>query len=364
MKKLILFAALFAAANGFAQTEVTDYKTENKKPVEGVVYALPRNQIIVTVKAAKHTYTPGEFCQYAGSYLRLKNVSPDPKVTWKISEITAEEKAIPDSSKVYFIKMKKGTVAPLIQLSEKGLIEAINCNAEKIDDIPVKSELVAEPAKMLNPHDLLTQDVVQAGSSAKMAELVSQEIFKMRDTKNSLLSGDLDNMPKDGASMQIMLNQLNDQDKALSSLFSGTTSDEAMTYTFVIDPQNGDYASHVLFRFSEKRGVVDADDLGGDPIEYKIENEQSIVQKTIDPKVVKKDKKGKYDGVVYNVPSKAKFTVYNEDKVYFSSSYMIAQYGNIETLLNDLFSNKKEKIKVQFDSLTGGLLKVDKESVK
>ncbi len=364
MKKLILFAALFAAANGFAQTEVTDYKTENKKPVEGVVYALPRNQIIVTVKAAKHTYTPGEFCQYAGSYLRLKNVSPDPKVTWKISEITAEEKAIPDSSKVYFIKMKKGTVAPLIQLSEKGLIEAINCNAEKIDDIPVKSELVAEPVKMLNPHDLLTQDVVQAGSSAKMAELVSQEIFKMRDTKNSLLSGDLDNMPKDGASMQIMLNQLNDQDKALSSLFSGTTSDEAMTYTFVIDPQNGDYTSHALFRFSEKRGVVDADDLGGDPIEYKIENEQSIVQKTIDPKVVKKDKKGKYDGVVYNVPSKAKFTVYNEDKVYFSSSYMIAQYGNIETLLNDLFSNKKEKIKVQFDSLTGGLLKVDKESVK
>ena len=353
---LILIGLLISSAC-FAQTEVTKY-FNTPKGVEGVAYALPKNQIKVTVTAVCHKYTPGDFCQYADAYLRLKDVSPNPSVTWNLLSVDAEETAVPDTSKIFFIKMKKNTVAPLVQLSDKGIIEAINTSAIKQEKL-TKKEITIPQETMLNPRDLLTEDVAQAGSTAKMAELISQEIFKLRDTRNSLLSGDVDNMPKDGASMQIMLNTINAQDKALTSMFAGTIHSELKTYTFYVEPQTGDNEQHVLFRFSTKLGVVDADDLSGTPINYKTEITTPIAPQ---PDNQKKNKKNEeLEGVIYNVPAKSKFTVSDENgKTWFSSQYMIAQLGNTDVLLNDLFNSKKEIVKIQFDPLTGSLIKIDK----
>ena len=32
----------------------------------GVTYMLPKTEIEIVLQATKHTYTPGEFCRYAG----------------------------------------------------------------------------------------------------------------------------------------------------------------------------------------------------------------------------------------------------------------------------------------------------------
>jgi hypothetical protein len=357
MKKTILLMSLALVTQTYAQTEVTAYDT-SKKQDEGVTYALPRNVLKVTVTAVKTTYVPGEYCLYANRYLQLKNISPDEKINWELTNVSTEEIAQPDSTKFYFIKMKKNTIAPMVQLTENGLLEAINTKQPEISPVPI---VVQKPiaAITINPHDLFTEEIIQAGSSAKMAELIAQEIYKMRDNKKSLLSGDLDNMPKDGSSMQIMLNRLDAQDKALTTLFTGTTSKETKTYRFTIDPKLGSEQTHVLFRFSKKLGVVDADDLGGDPVYYKLVNLKTVTPRVLTDKEKKEDKH-KNPGVIYNVPSKTRLTIFDDDQSYQTADYMIAQFGNTETLLNDLF-NKKSTVKVLIDPLTGSLQKVDKE---
>ena len=59
MKKLIIATGLLMATSAHAQTEVLTGVTRGKD--YGVVYALPKTQIEIEIKANKVNYKPGEF---------------------------------------------------------------------------------------------------------------------------------------------------------------------------------------------------------------------------------------------------------------------------------------------------------------
>ena len=65
-----------------------------------------------------------------------------------------------------------------------------------------------------------------ASSTAKMAELVAKEIYNIRESKNALVRGQADNMPKDGAQLKLMLDNLEEQERAMTEMFSGTYNRE------------------------------------------------------------------------------------------------------------------------------------------
>ena len=195
MKKLILFSGfLMSAVLTSAQTEVTTGVTRGKD--FGVTYVLPKTQIDIEVKANKIIYTPGEFSKYADRYLRLNNVSADAQEYWELVSVKAKSVGVPDSARVYFVKMKDKTVAPLIELTEDGIIKSINTPFRPRKATPAA---VLTPAKKrVNPRDFLTEEILMANSSAKMAELVAKEIYNIRESKNALVRGQADNMPKHG----------------------------------------------------------------------------------------------------------------------------------------------------------------------
>ena len=91
-----------------------------------------------------------------------------------------------------------------------------------------------------------------ASSSAMMAELVAKEIYNIRDSKNAIIRGQADNMPKDGEAMKLMLANLEAQEAAMLEMFTGTTDRETKKYTLRLVP-NKDLNKQVLFRFSKKR---------------------------------------------------------------------------------------------------------------
>ena len=66
MKKLIIATGLLMATSAYAQTEVLTGVTRGKD--YGVVYALPKTQIEIEIKANKVNYKPGEFSKQR-SYL-------------------------------------------------------------------------------------------------------------------------------------------------------------------------------------------------------------------------------------------------------------------------------------------------------
>lgn len=348
MKKLIMLTGILLSTSAYAQTEVTAGVTRGKD--YGVTYALPKTEIDIEVKANKVTYTPGEFSKYADRYLRLTNVSADPKEYWELVSVKAKSVGVPDSENTYFVKMKDKTVAPLMELTEDGIVKSINMpvNPTKV----AASKVTAQAKRKVNPRDFLTEEILMASSTAKMAELVAKEIYNIRESKNALVRGQADNMPKDGEQLKLMLQNLDEQDKAMTEMFSGTLDKNEKTFHIRVTPDK-ELNNELAFRFSKKLGVVANDDLAGEPIYISLKNLKTL-------NVPLEEGKKKIEGIAYNVPGKARVTLKEGNTTLFSEELPVTQFGTREFLAPELF-NKKSTVKVLFNPTTGGLVKVDKE---
>ena len=308
------------------------------------------------VKANKVNYKPGEFSKYADRYLRLTNVSAEPEEYWELNSVKVKPVGVPNSEATYFVKLKDKTVAPLMELTEEGLIKSINVPYSSNNAKNAANNAVA-PQRKANPRDFLTEEILMASSTAKMAELVAKEIYNIRESKNALLRGQADNMPSDGAQLKIMLDNLNLQEEAMTEMFSGVRNKEEKTFTVRLTPDK-EFDNEVAFRFSKKLGIVANNDLAGTPFYISLKDLKSVKIPQEDDK-----KKKDLDGIAYNVPGQAMVTLTDGKKKLYEGELPITQFGVIEYLAPVLF-NKNSTIKVYFDPNTGGLLKVDREEGK
>lgn len=349
IKKGIIAIGLLTSLSTSAQ-DITPYNPNLSG--EGVVYYLPKTQIKIDVTANKITYTPGELCQYADRYLKLQNVSTQPKEHWEIQDILVSSIGVPDTNKVYAIKLKDKSVASQVELTEEGIIKAINTT------YPTKSPtktITEEPQPTRsNPHDFMNEEMLMAGSTGKLAELVAKEIYSIRESKSSLNRGQADYMPQDGTALKIMLDNLSKQEKAYTEMFSGHTESTKQTFTFYVNPEK-EMVNQVVFRFSQKLGVLPESNLAGEPIYISISNESELPAVNEEAKAKKKA-----DGVIYNIPGKGRVSIDSFDKNYFEDELPITQFGETEVLINSLF-NKKINTRVIFNPITGGIIKIDKD---
>ena len=239
-------------------------------------------------------------------------------------------------------------------MTEDGIIKSINVPIDKKAAIPAQS-LVPAQKKKVNPRDFLTEEILMANSTAKMAELVAKEIYNIRESKNALVRGQADNMPKDGAQLKLMLDHLDEQEQAMTEMFSGVLNKEEKIYTIRLTPGK-DMNNEVAFRFSKKLGIVANNDLAGEPVYITLKNLKTV-------KMPEDDGKKKVDGVAYNVPGRASIVLKQEKEILFEDEVPVTQFGTVEYLAPTLF-NKNSTVKVTFNPVTGGLVKVDREENK
>ena len=349
IKKGILTLGILAAMHAYGQ-DVSPYTPGLME--EGVVYYLPKTQIEVKVTVTNVKYTPGELCQYANRYLRLTDVTSTPSEHWEIKNVEVGTIGVPDAEKAYSIKLKDKMVTSQVELTENGIIQAINTTAPKVKNNPTQA--VAAPTKRVDPRNYMTEEILLAGSTNKMAELIAREIYNIRESKNNLTRGQADYMPQDGAALKLMLENLETQERAMTELFSGWTERTDKTFTFYIEP-NEEIHDQVVFRFSKKLGVVKKEDLAGEPIYITVTDETSLPTANETAKAKKK-----LEGVIYNIPGKARVCVESVERNYFEDELIVTQFGETEVLIDNLF-NKKINTRVIFDSTTGGIKKIDKD---
>ena len=106
---ILLLINLLTLTFAKAQTESSFYQP-GVTP-EGAVYFLPKTAVKVIVQVEKKTYTPGDFCKYAERFLRIKNVSSTPSVSYRITSIRQEAVAVADTSKRYAVEFNAKTSA-------------------------------------------------------------------------------------------------------------------------------------------------------------------------------------------------------------------------------------------------------------
>ena len=352
MKTINLLLSTFllgASAISNAQTIVLPYVPGTT--TEGVTYYLPKTELSITVVATCITQHPGELNSYAGRYLKLNNVVKETVRNWKIDNIQITPYGVPDTSKVYSIPLKKATIAPLVSLTKSGIILSINANSEE-EKIILDPKIHKTESNKLNSKDYMSQEILYAGSINKMAELTANEIYDIRESRSDLTKGQTENMPKDGEQLKLMIQQLNQQEEALLQMFKGSEEKETKSYTFTCTPSKN-LKKEILFRFSEEYGLVEPDNLAGEPIYIDITDLKTIPAEQIDPKKKKTDEQA----VRYNMASDANVKIYSRANKYIDITTPIAQFGRVEVLSNELF-NKRTSTQVFFNQATGTLSKV------
>ena len=353
--KIITIALLLLSASLIAQMPIRHNAIESNR--YGVVYNLPLTQLDFELKIAKTTYKRGEYYQYAKQYLSIDNPIMEDKVVYNLEDVSVHNTGVPNKHNSYLIEFKSNSAEPFVYLTKDGLICSINHEAPIIEQANTQ-ESVTETAKSVNAQSLLTEEILLAGSRAKQAELIAKQIFALRLSRTDILTGEAENMPPDGQAYQLVIDQINMQEKALIELFAGSVKTEQITSMVPIIPGIEDIDREVHFRFSEKLGLVDADDLAGEPIYL------TLINKTPQPEIVLSERdqrrleKKFSEGVIYNIPSKAQLIVSFQNKTMLNTEVDVVQYGSQDVLTKQMFDIRKQPVKVEFYPHLGAIKQI------
>lgn len=326
--------------------------------IEGTSYYLPKTAMKFTLTVEKTQYEPGQFAGYAQRYMKQDDVQLEASTTYRIVDTRMHNIAMPDTAKHFTLSLDKRYTISTVERTDNGQLLAINAEPKRVTE--PASFVPARKPRALNPRDFMNEDMLTAGSTAKMAQLIAQEIYDIRDSRNQLQRGQAEFMPADGQQLRIMMDGLNTQERALRQVFEGTTVKDTTEVTLVFVPtENVD--RQLFFRFSRHFGLVDNDDLSGVPYYITVYTDAKA---TDDGEAQKKEKKDKDDiGLVVNTPQKVRATLYCENKVVDSYEFNAGQFGGTESLSGALFG-KKLTTQIVLNPITGGIETIKEKSLE
>ena len=346
MKKLFLLSVLFVLA--FTANSQTPLIVTEGEPT--LVYALPETELCIVVETEKTTVKPGMFYRYSERYLATNKVITEEKTTYRLKSIQVIPRAVPDPDRTFSYTPSGNLQSNHLSINAKGILCGVNVPVEKDTDCP-KNNLF--PLKDNTRQDALLplgEEYMMAGSEAKLAEGAAKQIYRIRESRLSLLTADQDKLPDDGESFKSMLDGMNAMEKELTALFIGNVTKETQVQNMYLTPSVA-VANDVAFRLSALKGLVNADDLSGTP--YYISIKPTEIKKTGNNSKAKNERTGLY----YVLPSSTVITLGDGVNTVYSGQFFIPQFGITIPISESLF--KQSGIKITIDPQTGRLLKVE-----
>ena len=351
MKNLIIIATLLLGLPLVAQTKVVK-KNAVKANNFGITYSLPKPSLIVEAEVTKVTCKAGPYYQYAEKYLAVQDAIAEDAVYYELGKVRLINRGVPDPDNTYIVEFKPGTVAPYAYLTEDGLLCSINTEYVPAEEKAEKKAVAAKQGAAQN--SVLSEELLMAGSTARQAEVAAKQIYRIRESRMDILTGEADNLPPDGEAMKLVIQQLEAQEQTLSHLFTGTTEKTTDLYEVSIIPSD-ELDKEVIFRFSKQLGIVDADDLGGAPVYMNLIATERAPQ--LEPKEAEKKEKS-LKGIIYNVPGKAKVEITMGKRTLYKGEAQITQFGTQEGLAPVMFEDKKAPVKISFYPETGAIKQI------
>lgn len=353
---LLLFAFITIGTSQLtAQTTVkmSAVKSNNY----GVAYSLPKTAIAVKVTYTRTDRKVGEFYQYAERYLSISNPITENGVTYTLDNVETNTKGVVNKDQSYLVEFRSNTVSPFVTLTKEGLICALN-EDYTFPKAEATENTAQKKASLPNPRNFLSEEILRAGSTAKQAELIAKQIYRLRESRNNILTGEADNMPPDGEAYKLVMNQLEEQEKALTAMFAGISESETLTEEFTIVPDEKNIENRIIFRFSSKLGIVEANDLSGAPVYLSLKNKEPREAQILTPKEEKEMEKKFSSGIVYNIPAKASLQITYDGRNLVQKEIDVVQYGVQDVLAEKMFDNKKQPIKVIFYPEMGAIKQI------
>lgn len=349
--RIILGAAAMTAAIA-PSAQNTQRFSASKANEYGLVYTLPSTVLDITIETEHTILRPGEFYKYAKKYLNADNPIATPSENWTIKSITVNARGVSNPKERYLMTFKGG-FSPFLIMDENNCPLAINFEAQAPESPVLPQPVKAQPTPLQTPaaRHAVSEEMLQSQSTAKRAELAAQRIFELRQSRTDLITGQADQMPPDGKAMQIIVDEISAQEAALTAMFMGTEQHETTVNTITYTP--GDEVSReVIARLSAINGIVDSDDLSGDPLTLSLHVTQRGKMPVNEKGETRPFPKG---GVAYMIPGSAKIEISFGGRVIWEGDIDAAQYGIVYGLDPKMFTDKKAPAYVTFDPTTGAI---------
>lgn len=316
-----------------------------------VVYYMPKTQVAITVEYDQVQVAPGPFYQYAQRYLNTDNVVLEAQTYYELTDMHIHTQAVADHERAYKVHAQRDVEAQLLSLTADGLLYGYNVGPATVVSQATEENTVAKPMEeVLMP---LLEEQMIASSIAKMAEGAARQIYHIREMRLNILTGDVEHVPADGQSMQLVLNELNQREQALTELFVGRKQVTHLTKTLYYTPSDAPHPT-MIARFSKFGGIVDAEDLSGEPIQMTV----NATKQSLHSNHAMEDKKALQPSeIYYNLPGQAEISIRYKD-ITKTISCPVAQYGVAIPLAKDLFV--KHKPTIYFNTQTGNITSIQK----
>ncbi len=356
--KPIVFASFILLA-GALHAQQTQRLTANKASEYGLQYVLPATTMQVTLEAGCTESIPGVFADYAKTLLNEEPIMREEKV-WTLVGAELQCGAQTAGEERFLVQFKNNSPVTM-ELSAEGFPLAVNTeNGRKFVTRPTTTLT----AKAATPTILegnvarqaVTAEMMRATTLSKKAQLAAARIFEIRGIRSAILAGEADGMPQDGQAMRLVLDNLEAQESALTAMFVGThkTYTEVRTYQVSIPEDNK--SNIVVARLSPSQGLLDADDLSGNPVYISFTDIMKAELPVNEKGVTKTFPKG---GLAYRIPGAVNVSLtYQGETILTERDIPVAQLGVVFGLDPSIFTNKKAPGYVQFDPLIGSIVEI------
>lgn len=331
----------------FCQISTAQVVHENEA---AVIYYMPKTELAITLEYDIVEQVPGIFYQYAERYLGAKDIVRESNTRYVLTNVHVTTLTSADKQRAYKVTPEKGYNTQLLTLSPDGRLLGYNIG-NCLENLP-ENPAVLNNSCVSTPLMPLLEEHFMAGSIAKMAEGAAKQIYRIRETRLNLLAGDMEHVPADGMAMQLTLDELEKQEQALTALFVGTTTTKHSTHTITYLPKQS-VQQEIICRLSQHAGVVNKEDLSGEPIYINIDATRLSLRSTTEAS----GKTTTNSQLYYNLPGSASISLQYKDKTIHQGDYQIAQFGVAIPLPIDHFGGK-QKTTIHFNPETGNILSI------
>jgi len=366
LASLLLMLNLSAlAANPKDDKKKTEEATIGASFSEGIIYALPRTGLNITVKASKTTFVPGPYWQYAEKFLGIKGAKSVAGENWEMCSLKVDHISEADPGSIY---KAMDSVASLISQLPDGIISGINTTTECVEngtiggDFIVTENIPAFPITDLSSEsffDLIVDpatgnEKTEFKSTEEKAREAADYLMRLRKKRTYTIIDANDVVPEDGKGYSVFVNEAQRLEKEYLALFIGKTFTSKHKFNFTFFPGESNVKNDVLFRFSPEKGVLPKTDISGKPILLDVLKEEAAYSAIESLKKSENPDAGT-SGIFYRMPCAASIRLSDGVNTLYSGRTTIGQFGLAIPLPEKLLNGKYQ---IKFNTETGSIKEI------
>ena len=373
---ILVTAVLFHVSLSAQQYKSYPSGTSGKESAEGVVYYIPKTDVVITFKTEKVTRTKGIYSDNA-YLLGIDNSALKNSTSYRIKSCQIRERISADYDKKYVLSADNNTV---VEKAPSGILKSVTSrntgtkkynsaeNNVKKDNPEARHNLHKtqnNPATIPVAVPTYEKRLMEQGLLVRYPQMTAEkavaEIKRLRDKQIELLSGAWEGTYMN-TTVDYMYKQLDEMINTYVSLFTGVETVSEEEYTFVITPDKPLILEEDLLlpvcKFSQTSGFSDLNEsTDGVKIIAKIHSfvttEQNLKNQTVNSLTEKQKSKLEKEGagIYYGVPQTVRISLLGADMANPTKEIKLMQYGSV-AFTSDHTSN------IVFDGCTGEIIKM------